>query len=132
MAADIEEEEPLGSVGKTRHLTISRRDTIVNDLKNSTASGLVSFMLAIFSLILLGICIFDSYRNAGMSTIIVGVILFVAFIASILAIIFGILGYRNKTKIRHYMEGRGIVLGAIAFIGLVTLYVIGARSFFGA
>ena len=130
MAADIEEEEPLGSVGKTRHFTISRRDTIVNDLKNSTASGLVSFMLAVFSLILLVICIFDSYRNAGMSGIIVGVILFAAFIAAVLAIIFGIMGYRNKTKIRHYMEGRGIVLGSIALAGLITLYVIGARSFF--
>ena len=132
MAADIEEEEPLGSVGKTRHLTISRRDTIVNDLKNSTASGLVSFMLSVFALILLALCIFDSYRNAGMSGILVGVILFAAFIAAVLAIIFGILGYRNKTKIRHYMEGRGIVLGAVALAGLIALYIIGAISFFGA
>ena len=126
----IEDEEPLGSIGKTRHFTISRRDTIVNDLKNSTASGLVSFMLSVFSLILLVICVYDSYRNAGKSGVIIGIILFLAFVASILAIVFGILGYRNHSKIRHYMEGRGILLGGIVLTALTVLFVIGARSFF--
>ncbi|MBQ6680138.1 MAG: hypothetical protein IJM76_09000 [Lachnospiraceae bacterium] len=127
----LEEEEPLGSIGKTRHFTISRRDTIINDLKNSTAAGLVSFMLSVFSLILLVICIYDSYRNAGKSGMVIGIILFGAFVSSILAIIFGCLGYRNRGKIRHYMEGRGIVLGIIVLAALIALFVIGARSYFG-
>ena len=48
----VEEQKPFGSAGRRQeHLKISRRDTLVNDLKNSTGEGLAAFGLSVVALL---------------------------------------------------------------------------------
>ena len=123
----IEEEERLGSVGKTQHIRFSRRDTIVNDFKNSTVEGLVSIILSFFSLVLLFLAVYESYKLAGEAGYVAGIAVFTAVVFAVLGIIFGIRGFRNRKKIRHYMEGRGIVLGIIVILSAAALYLYGLK-----
>ncbi len=121
----IEEQQELGSVGRTQRIKISRRDTLVNDLKNSTVQGLVSFILSIAGALLILTGFYLSFREGGNGGISIGLMMIGALLISVLAIIMGIIGLKNRRKIRHYMEQRGIVISAVSIAGLIALYVRG-------
>ena len=123
----IEEEERLGSVGKTQHIRFSRRDTIANDFRNSTIEGLVSILLSFFALVLVFLAVYESYKSAGNAGYLSGAACFTAVVFAILGIIFGIKGLRNRKKIRHYMEGRGIVLGILVILAAAAIFLYGLK-----
>ena len=127
----IEEPQEFGSVGKTQRLVISRRDTIVNDLKNSTWQGLVSFVFSLVSVVVILGGFYLSFRSAGNSGPELGILMICAFNFGALAIVFGILGLKNRRKIRHYMERRGIILGFLCIAGLIAMYVRGILIYIG-
>lgn len=127
----IEEEERLGSVGKMQRIKISRRDTMVNDLKNSTAQGILSFILSLAALATAGVSVYLSYRAAGRADYLVGILMIAALLISVLSIVLGVLGLKNRKKIRHYMEVRGIVISVILILALIGLYVWGLLLYLG-
>ena len=127
----IEEQQELGSVGRTQRIIISRRDTLVNDLKNSTVQGLVSFLLSIGSLALILTGFYLSFRAGGNGGILLGLLMIAALLFALLSIIMGILGLRNRKKIRHYMERRGIIISIICIGSLIALYVRGILIYLG-
>ena len=113
---------------KHRHIIISRRDTIKNDLKNSTAEGLISFISALVSLGLLIYDIYISYRAGGNAGYLAGILPIVSLILAIEALVLGIHGLKNRKKIRHYMEIRGIILGIIVIAAVAFLFIKGLTS----
>ncbi len=121
-----EEEQRLGHVGdKVEHFRISRRDTLVNDLRNSTVEGITSFGAALTALLLLLVAIFLSYRAGGRSGYAAGILMVIDVLFTIAAVIFAGLGFKRKDKVRHYMEKRGLILGLIVAAALTALYVRG-------
>lgn len=127
----IEEEQQFGSVGKTRHMKISRRDTAINDLKNSTIQGMLSLAFVTISFFMTLACIFISYKNAGSAGYLIGFLMVQALGFSILGVIVGFFGLRNRKKIRHYMEKRGIIIGFILITIYLLLFVRGIFIFLG-
>ncbi len=121
----IEEEKQYGHVGKTRHIRISRRDTIVNDFKNSTVQGLISLLLSVGSLLLLFFGIYRSYRMQGAGGYEVGLLMIGALLVAVISVLLGVLGLRNRKKIRHYMEKRGIMISIIVTLCLIALFIAG-------
>ena len=110
---------------KTEHFRISRRDTLVNDLKNSTVEGLGSLGLSVVALILLIASILISYTQACRSGVLLGLIPLFAFLLSAAAVIFAGFGFRRKDKVRHYMEKRGLIIALVSIAGLLYLYIRG-------
>ena len=127
----IVEEERLGSVGKTQRIKISRRDTMVNDLKNSTVQGILSFIVSLAALAAAGVSVFLSYRAAGRADYIVGILMIAALLLAVFSIVLGTMGLKNRKKIRHYMEIRGIVVSVILILALIGLYVWGLLMYLG-
>ncbi len=127
----IVEEERLGSVGKTQRIKISRRDTMVNDLKNSTVQGILSFIVSLAALAAAGVSVFLSYRAAGRADYIVGILMIAALLLAVFSIVLGTMGLKNRKKIRHYMEVRGIVVSVILILALIGLYVWGLLMYLG-
>lgn len=127
----IVEEERLGSVGKTQRIKISRRDTMVNDLKNSTVQGILSFIVSLAALAAAGVSVFLSYRAAGRADYIVGILMIAALLLAVFSIVLGSMGLKNRKKIRHYMEVRGIVVSVILILALIGLYVWGLLMYLG-
>ena len=121
----IEEEKQYGHVGKTRHIRISRRDTLVNDFKNSTIQGLISLLLSVASMLLLFFGIYRSYRFKGAGGYEVGLMMIGALLVAVISVLFGVLGLRNRKKIRHYMEKRGILISIIVMLCLIALFIAG-------
>ena len=120
-------EEPvvMNALRKTEHFKISRRDTLVNDLKNSTTEGLISFGLSLVSLFIVIASIIVSYRQQGNSRALIGLMPLFSLIISIGALIFAILGFRRKDKVRHYMEKRGLVISLITISILIAVFIRG-------
>ncbi|MBQ6551337.1 MAG: hypothetical protein IJL78_08015 [Lachnospiraceae bacterium] len=125
----IEEEKSYGHIGKTRHITISRRDTLINDFKNSTVQGLVSLLLSLGALFMVFFGIYRSYRMEGAGGYELGILMILALLFAVLSLLFGVLGLRNRKKIRHYMEKRGIVISIIVILGLIALFITGLGAF---
>ena len=125
-----EEEKEYGSVRKYRHMKISRRDTILNDLRNSTVQGILSFVFSLLSLMAVLFSVFFSFRKAGKGGIVLGLLVIIAILFAVLSIVLGVLGFKNRGKIRHYMEKRGIIISSIVIAASMALYVWGAASYF--
>jgi len=124
-----EQENGRGSVGRSRHLTISRRDTLKNDLKNSTPEGCLSLASAVISVLITGLALYYSYRKGGNAGYEVGILCFGGLLMAVMAVLFGFLGKRNRNKIRHEMEKRGIAFGILIILLLIALFVRGAILF---
>ena len=122
----VEKNESLGAVGKMQHISVSRKDTIINDFKNSTIHGLISFVLSFSGLVMLGLSIYKSYRDGGRSEFTIGLFLIGILALEVISLILGIKGLKNRKKIRHYMEKRGIVIACIVILILIGLFVWGA------
>ena len=80
----IEEEKQYGHVGKMRHIRISRKDTLVNDFKNSTIQGLVSLLLSLGAFLLMFFGIYRSYRMSGEGGYDVGLLMIGALLVATL------------------------------------------------
>ena len=131
MAEDLDQQALVQQNIRYEHFSVSRRDTLVNDLKNSTGFGILSFAAALFALILLGVSVYLSYQSSGNGGFLLGILAIGAGLLSILAVVFGILGLRNHTKTRHYVEKRGIVLGTVVLILLTVIFIRGLRLLSG-
>ena len=120
-------EEPVvfNALRKTEHFKISRRDTLVNDLKNSTKEGLLSFGISLVALLIVVASVLISYYQKGSSRAIIGLLPLFAFILSIGALIFAVLGFRRKDKVRHYMEKRGLLISLITIVILIVIFIRG-------
>lgn len=111
-----------------RYLRISRKDTLVNDLKNSTQSGILSF---IFSIIALGFFIaglIRSYNFHGEAGRSLWLFTALSFFFMILSVLFSIIGFKNRAKVRHYMERRGLFLSIIVFGLLLWIFIKGITA----
>lgn len=126
----VEEEEKLGAVGKTQHLKFSRKDTIVNDLKNSTVQGIISFLLSLAAVGLDIGAVYNAYTHAGKAGVFTGILMISAFLIAIVGVILAIRGLKNRKKIRHYMEWRGIVICGVVWIVTIALYIRGVQLYF--
>jgi len=120
-------EEPvvMNALRKTEHFKISRRDTLVNDLKNSTKEGLLSFGISLVSLLIVAASILISYYEKGASRAIIGLLPLFSFILSIGALIFAAFGFRRKDKVRHYMEKRGLIISLLTIAILIAIFIRG-------
>ena len=120
-------EEPvvMNALRKTEHFKISRRDTLVNDLKNSTKEGLLSFGISLVSLLIVAASILISYYENGASRAIIGLLPLFSFILSIGALIFAAFGFRRKDKVRHYMEKRGLIISLLTIAILIAIFIRG-------
>ena len=128
----VEEQKPFGSAGRRQeHLKISRRDTLVNDLKNSTGEGLAAFGLSVVALLTVLSSVLVSYYRQGEAGMFLGLMPVIALVLAVLALIFSGLGFRRKDKVRHYMEKRALVIALITLTLLIALYVRGAILYFG-
>jgi len=129
------EERTVGGQGisksgaKYLHITISKRDTFLSDIKNGTVQGIISMSLAIINIIIDIVAIFISYANKGAANPYIGILPFVTLIFAIASIIFALVGLKNKFKIRHYLEHRGIIFSIIQILFLIFVYVRGLFIF---
>lgn len=104
---------------------------MVNDLKNSTVQGILSFIVSLAALAAAGVSVFLSYRAAGRADYIVGILMIAALLLAVFSIVLGTMGLKNRKKIRHYMEVRGIVVSVILILALIGLYVWGLLMYLG-
>lgn len=126
----IRETDEIGSVRqKTVHFRISRKDTLVNDLKNSTAEGIVSSALSVVGLILLVIAVIVSFYEQGSSGVFIGLLPVLSLLLSVASLIFATAGLKRKDKIRHYMEKRGLAISLVTIAILIALYIRGLVIF---
>lgn len=126
----VDKNEPMGAVGKTQHISVSRKDTLINDFKNSTAQGLIAFALSLVGFGMLAFAVHRSYSTGGEAGFMIGVFMIAALIVEITALILGIKGLENRKKIRHYMEKRAIAVAIFMILALIALYIRGARMTF--
>ena len=121
-----EREKSLSEIQpKSRHFKISRKDTMLNDLKNSTVQGIISFVLSLVSFVSLLLSVYLSYRAGGRAGYFIGVMPIGALLMAAASVVLGILGFKNRKKIRHYMEKRGIILSVLVILLLAALYIKG-------
>lgn len=129
MNEDIEfTTEKSYEIKRAKHLKFSRRDTMVNDWKNSTAEGITSFILSLLAVILFLLAVYFSFRSGGQGSVMLGVLGFLSFLLGCISIVFALIGLRNRRKIRHYMEWRAIVISGLLVIGLVMIFIYGIRK----
>jgi|GEM_PF-2131950 len=122
----VEEKKEYGSLGgHAQHIRISRRDSLMNDLRNGTAQGVFSCVLAFFAGALLIAAIIQSYFAAGASGYEVGVELVFAVAFDLVGFGFSVAGFRDKDKIRHYAEKRGHIACIVIFFLLAAVFVYG-------
>ncbi len=112
-------------VSYKKHIRISRRDTFVNDLKNSTAQGILAFVLSLLTIPFLLYDIYVSYSYGGNAGYAVGIIPVLILAISVASIIIAGAGLKNRNKIRHDLERRAIVISAVIISLLLGLYVYG-------
>lgn len=116
---------------KTKHITISRKDTMLNDLKNSTVEGILSFIFSLISIGVTALGIYSGYVSSGKAGYAVGIFPIIALLMAAESIVLGIFGLKNRKKIRHYMERRGIILSSILILLLIALYIWGLKIYLG-
>ena len=119
-ASDISDIRP-----KVRHISISRRDTMLNDLKNSTVEGILSFVLSLGAFFLLIYAVYDSYRQGGEAGIEIGILPLISLVVAVISLILASVGRKNRKKIRHYMENRGTVVSIIVIVLVAAVLTAG-------
>lgn len=123
---DVQEEaKQFGHVGEISHMTVSRRDTVLNDIKGSTVQGIVSLILSLLSVFCIFYGIYRSYLDAGNAGIQIGGLMAGALALATASILTALSGLKNREKIRHYMEKRAILISGLAIAVLAELYIFG-------
>ncbi|MBQ4001117.1 MAG: hypothetical protein II601_01930 [Lachnospiraceae bacterium] len=118
-------EEPLGNFKKPKRITVSRRETLLNNLKGGTVFGIIAQVLSIVALLIVLIGIYLSYRMKGRGGYSLGVLMILAFVAATASVILSVFGFRDHEKSRHYMERRSVIISAAVLIFLTVIFIRG-------
>ncbi|MBR3437718.1 MAG: hypothetical protein IKG97_08195 [Lachnospiraceae bacterium] len=118
-------EEPLGNFKKPRRITVSRRETLLNNLKGGTVFGIISQILSVLALLAVFAGIYLSYKMKGRGGYVLGVLMIFSFIAAASSIILSVFGFRDHEKSRHYMERRSVIISAVVLIFLTVIFIRG-------
>ena len=118
-------EEPLGNFKKPKRITVSRRETLLNNLKGGTVFGIIAQVLSIVALLIVLIGIYLSYRMKGRGGYSLGVLMILAFVAATASVILSVFGFRDHEKSRHYMERRSVIISATVLIFLTVIFIRG-------
>ena len=118
-------EEPLGNFKKPRRITVSRRETLLNNLKGGTVFGIIAQILSILSLLAVLIGIYLSYRMKGRGGYGLGGLMILSFASALSAVILSVFGFRDHEKSRHYMERRSVIISAVVLVFLTVIFIRG-------
>ena len=118
-------EEPLGNFKKPKRITVSRRETLLNNLKGGTVFGIIAQVLSTVALLIVLIGIYLSYRMKGRGGYSLGVLMILAFVAATASVILSVFGFRDHEKSRHYMERRSVIISAAVLIFLTVIFIRG-------
>ena len=118
-------EEPLGNFKKPRRITVSRHETLLNNIKGGTVFGIIAQILSILALLAVIIGIYLSYRMKGRGGYTLGILMILSFISASIAIILSVFGFRNHEKSRHYMERRSVIISAVVLVFLTVIFIRG-------
>ena len=118
-------EEPLGNFKKPRRITVSRRETLLNNLKGGTVFGIIAQILSILALFAVLVGIYLSYRMKGRGGYALGILMILAFFAAASSIILSVFGFRDHEKSRHYMERRSVIISAVVLVFLTVIFIRG-------
>ena len=125
MENEREEKPTLTNLKKPRRIVISKRDTVLNDIKSGTAEGFLSMVFSILSVILFLAGIYISYRRGGKAGIEIGVVMLMTLISAGTGIVLSVLGFKNREKTRHNTEKRGLVIAIVTIVALIAVFVRG-------
>ena len=120
-----EKEQPLGNFKKPKKITVSRRETLVNNLKGATVFGIIAQVFSVIALLAVFAGIYMSYRMKGQGGYGLGILMILAFVASVTSLILSLLGFRDHEKSRHYMERRSVIISAVVLIFLTVIFIRG-------
>lgn len=126
MQEEQEEKKELKNLKKPKKIVISKRDTLVNDIKNGTAEGILSLVFAVLGVLLFLFGIYHSFRAAGNAGYEIGIIMLMTLISAGASVALAVIGFRNREKTRHYMETRGLVISLVLIGVLIVVFVRGA------
>ena len=115
-------EEPLGNFKKPRRITVSRRETLLNNLKGGTVFGIIAQILSILALFVVLIGIYLSYRMKGRGGYALGILMILSFVSALASVILSVFGFRDHEKSRHYMERRSVIISAVVLIFLTAIF----------
>ena len=116
------EKEPLGNFKKPKKITVSRRETLLNNLKGATVFGIIAQVFSVLALFMVLAGIYLSYRMKGMGGYALGILMILAFVAAAASVVLSILGFRDHEKSRHYMERRSVIISGAVLIFLTVIF----------
>lgn len=118
-------EEPLGNFKKPRKITVSRRETLLNNLKGATVFGIIAQVFSILSLLAVIVGIYLSYRMHGRGGYGLGILMILSFFAAAASLVLSLFGFRDHEKSRHYMERRSVIISAVVLVFLTVIFIRG-------
>ena len=118
-------EEPLGNFKKPRKITVSRRETLLNNLKGATVFGIIAQVFSILSLLAVLVGIYLSYRMHGRGGYGLGILMILSFFAAAASLVLSLFGFRDHEKSRHYMERRSVIISAVVLVFLTVIFIRG-------
>lgn len=118
-------EEPLGNFKKPRKITVSRRETLLNNLKGATVFGIIAQVFSILSLLAVIVGIYLSYRMHGRGGYGLGILMILSFFAAAASLVLSLFGFRDHEKSRHYMERRSVIISAVVLVFLAVIFIRG-------
>jgi len=117
--------EPLGNFKKPRKITVSRRETLLNNLKGATVPGILAQIFSVIALLQVLTGIYLSYRMKGEGGYGLGILMIAAFLSAAAALVLSLIGFRDHEKSRHYMERRSVIISAAVLIFLTVIFIRG-------
>lgn len=115
-------QEPLGNFKKPKKITVSRRETLLNNLKGATVFGIIAQILSVLALLTVLSGIYMSYRMKGRGGYVLGILMILAFVAAAASVVLSVLGFRDHEKSRHYMERRSVIISAVVLVFLTVVF----------
>ena len=119
------EEEPLGNFKKPKRITVSRRETLLNNLKGATVFGIIAQVLSVLALLAVLVGVYLSYRMEGRGGYALGILMIISFFSASAALILSVFGFRDHEKSRHYMERRSVIISAVVLVFLTVIFIRG-------
>ncbi len=114
--------QPLGNFRKPKKITVSRRETLLNNLKGATVFGIIAQVFSVLALLAVLVGIYVSYRMKGRGGYAVGILMILAFVAAAASVVLSVLGFRDHEKSRHYMERRSVIISAAVLVFLTVVF----------
>ncbi len=114
--------QPLGNFRKPKKITVSRRETLLNNLKGATVFGIIAQVFSVLALLAVLVGIYVSYRMKGRGGYALGILMILAFVAAAASVVLSVLGFRDHEKSRHYMERRSVIISAAVLVFLTVVF----------